>query len=215
MDSKFRKLKTVASFAIFIGVAFATGQSAVAQKAKDTQATQAPQAAQPINAKIVNTEAEPVPVTGVVRVGNQNDSPLPVTGTVSVSNAGNSPLLVRDVDNAARQPFRVNLFPQVLAGSQHGTASFQLPAGRMLVIEYVSGIANTRSDLDLDYLLVGDNGAFGHFLFLTKTSITSDQVSTPLHMAAFGSLHVDLQRHATEGSANAIFVISGWLVDAP
>jgi hypothetical protein len=52
------------------------------------------------------------------------------------------PLLVRDVDNAARQPFQAELCTQVpLGGPFCGTkpSSVAVPADRRLVIEYASG----------------------------------------------------------------------------
>jgi hypothetical protein len=77
----------------------------------------------PQNVKVVNTESEPVPVTG----------------TVSVSNLGGTPLPVRDVDNPARQPFQASIIEPPL-----GTPNpvfFTVPAGKRLVIEYVSAEA--------------------------------------------------------------------------
>ena len=72
----------------------------------------------PSDVKVVNTTAEPVPVTGTINVGNLGTSPLPVhvvntpvqpatvTGTVNVTNAGNDPLIVRE---AARIPFQISV----------------------------------------------------------------------------------------------------------
>lgn len=85
----------------------------------------------PINVKVINTESEPVPVSGTINVGNLGSSPLPVTGTVNVGNLGDSPLPVRDVDNPAWQPVRFS-------------SSFTVPAGKRLVIEYVSAAYSTE-----------------------------------------------------------------------
>jgi len=56
---------------------------------------------------------------------NVVNTPLPVTGTISVGNLGDSPLPVRDVDNPTRQPV-------------HFGIQYTVPAGKRLVIEYIS-----------------------------------------------------------------------------
>lgn len=71
-----------------------------------------------------------------VKVINSPSQPVPVTGTVSVSNLGDSPLPVRDVDNPASQPLQANIIevpPQI-----PNPVLFTVPAGKRLVIEYVS-----------------------------------------------------------------------------
>lgn len=75
---------------------------------------------------------------------NVVNTPLPVTGTVSVSNLASSPLTVSDVDNPARQPLQANIIevpPQI-----PNPILFTVPAGKRLVIEYVSADiqANTQ-----------------------------------------------------------------------
>lgn len=71
-----------------------------------------------------------------VKVINSPSEPVPVTGTVSVSNLGGTPLPVRDVDNPARQPFQANIIeaPPFIPNP----VFFTVPAGKRLVIEYVS-----------------------------------------------------------------------------
>src|SRR5436309_709952 len=62
------------------------------------------------------------------------------TPNVNVANTTASPVLVRDVDNVARQPFRA----QVVGGFADGASTTgditiaTVPAGKRLVIEYVS-----------------------------------------------------------------------------
>jgi hypothetical protein len=51
---------------------------------------------------------------------------------VKVTNSSAEPVPTRDVDNSARQPFTVGLV-------SFNNNTFQVPAGKRLVIEYVSG----------------------------------------------------------------------------
>jgi hypothetical protein len=73
------------------------------------QKSQAAPAAPTLNVNVVNTESEPVPVSGTVNVGNLGANPVPV----------------RDLNNPARQPVFIN-------------GSYTVPAGKLLTIEYVS-----------------------------------------------------------------------------
>ena len=57
---------------------------------------------------------------------------------VSVINTPAEPVPMRDVDNPARQPFHLQMF-----GDNN---SFTVPAGKRLVIEFVSGRIHTNSD---------------------------------------------------------------------
>ena len=103
MNRKLTKLhlEFVASFALILGTALLAAQSVVAQKAKSTQAIQAPQAARPIDAKIVNTEAEPVPVTGTLTVGNTVNTQIAIpAGAFSAVNQGTGVLSLSGPDPA-------------------------------------------------------------------------------------------------------------------
>jgi hypothetical protein len=71
-----------------------------------------------------------------VKVINSPSEPVPVTGTVSVSNLGGAPLPVRDVDNAARQPFQAKIIDVPIGIPD--PIFFTVPAGKRLVIENVS-----------------------------------------------------------------------------
>ena len=185
------------------------------------QAVAGQRAPQPISAKIVNTEAEPVPVTGSIRVGNQTENPLPVAGTVSVNNSSTGPLLVRDVDNHSREPFQRRLFVTILPGEGRGTASTQLPDGKMLITEYVSARAGGSSLDEIEYLIVANGSGFEHFLFLTRASPSSllFQASASIRMHSTGSLHVAVQRVASfapvDRTTHGVVHVSGWLVNCP
>lgn len=79
---------------------------------------------------VVNT---PLPVTGTVDIGN---TPLPVTiaGDTTVSGT----VKTQDVDNPARQPWQHKFTLPVSEGTVVTCDSADVPAGKLLVIEYVS-----------------------------------------------------------------------------
>jgi hypothetical protein len=99
----------------------------------------------------------PLPVTGSVgltpgsAVTIDNPLPIPVTGrvdlipggTVTIDNSATSPVLVRDVDEAAKEPFQESvqdlIYPNTQLGAAVGLESLgTVPAGKRLVIEHVS-----------------------------------------------------------------------------
>jgi len=83
-------------------------------------------------------QAQGPPVTFNSRVVNTAADPIPVTGAVNVSIAGNDPLPVRVVDAATATPFQVFIMrnPGVIG---FPFTPFTVPADKRLVIEYVSG----------------------------------------------------------------------------
>jgi len=76
--------------------------------------------------RVVNTTAEPVPVT------LQSPNPVPVTLQGSATIDTTNPIPVRDVDRQPQQPVQFSLFIP-------GPSSYTVPAGKRLVVEYVSG----------------------------------------------------------------------------
>jgi hypothetical protein len=95
-----------------------------------------------INVHVVNT---PLPVQGTVNVGNFPASStvsgsVSITGTpdVKVTNTASAPVLTRDVDNPALQPFQNVRVISTPAGLLGGDETFTVPAGKRLVIEFVS-----------------------------------------------------------------------------
>jgi hypothetical protein len=115
--------------------------------------------------KVVNTTAEPVPVTGSV-TGS-------VTGTVTVANTRATPIFITEV---AREAFAETLC--VGSDCPEGIpASFGPPAGRRFVIEQIAGQTFGDSQCALDALLNGRT--YRHFLsdadvFITPTRIYAD-----------------------------------------
>jgi hypothetical protein len=90
---------------------------------------------------------------------SSDQPPLPVleenkdaTGNIKVHEQGTA--TVRSADNPARQPFRRVLQIGLDGGALGGKADFIVPAGKRLVIEYVSAAGNTPvgQGVDVDIL---------------------------------------------------------------
>src|SRR5438132_1082570 len=62
----------------------------------------------------------------------------PTPTDVNVVNPTNSPVPVRDVDTAARIPFFANIQLVAMPGELEKSASVDIPAGKMLVVEFTS-----------------------------------------------------------------------------
>src|SRR6266498_1313751 len=107
--------------------------------------------------KVVNTPAEPVPVTGTTTITGDvtlapgtsvatNNTPTVNVGnipTVQVGNPVDAPVPVRDTENPARQPYQTSFNPRI--------ADFPtVPDGKLFVIEYVSGRILTETPLGTD-----------------------------------------------------------------
>jgi hypothetical protein len=79
-------------------------------------------------------QSSPVPVSGSVSITG--------TPTVSLANDATSPWLVRDVDRPAAQPFNyyatLTWAPSFLFANADKSQTFTVPAGKRLVIEFVS-----------------------------------------------------------------------------
>jgi len=99
------------------------------------------------NVNVANTPSVSVTNTPTVNVGNTpsvnvaNTATVQVSGTpsVEVKNDVSSPVITRGADEPARQPF--SLFQScstTAGGTQICTTSFNVPANKALVIEYVS-----------------------------------------------------------------------------
>jgi hypothetical protein len=176
-------------------------QTAFGQKVREPEAQPSP-LPPPINAIIVNTPAQSVPVTGTVNVGNLGASPLPVTGTVNVGNLGDNPLPVRDVDNPVRQP--VQFTGQC---SQTGRLfclmfSYQVPAGKRLVIEYVSISANAPAGQVVAWGISTNVGGRQVAHFLPNTSPAAE------FFEPFAQMGVPVQLYADPDPDNPVLMIA-------
>jgi hypothetical protein len=119
-----------------------------------------------------------------------HDSTLQGNGTAASPLAVASPLLVRDLDNPARQPFQTTV--EAPSGTPSGTLIpiVTVPAGKVLVLEFISGLINVPTNrLATAVLLIQEGTApmFHHRLLLTKigaaaSTIDAYGVSPPFRM---------------------------------
>jgi hypothetical protein len=175
--------------------------------------------------KVVNTPAEPVPVTGTTTITGDvtlapgtsvaiNNSP-----TVHVGNAPDAPVPGRDVDNPARQPFQRSMsFP----------ASFTVPSGKRLVIEVFSARVSFPEPCRLsDLYLVTVTGGQTAFYYHSPTTIEPVLLPRAVVVNQQTRIYADPGTSVTVNAERACFLggtfddyigtatISGYLVDVP
>jgi hypothetical protein len=142
---------------------------------------------------------------------------------VNVINPTNSPVPVRDVDNAARQPFQSHIQCS-LDGTNSCDGTITAPSGKELVIEFVSIDLFADSGV-MAYppnLAVPQNGSQEVYFFPLALQIDDGSEAvfvgahqTRLYAAASGEvqLHCAVAQSVSLGACNA--TISGYLVDLP
>jgi len=158
--------------------------------------------------------AEPTPMQPRIKPGPQD---------VNVINPRSSPVPVRDVDNAARQPFQSHIQCS-LNGTSACEGTVTAPIGKELVIEFVSIDLFADSGV-LAYpprLAVPQGGSQELYFFPLPQQIDdgSEVVfvgvhQTRLYVAPSGEvqLHCALSRSVSLGACSV--TISGYLVDVP
>lgn len=160
--------------------------------------------------KVVNTSAEPVPVTGAVGLA-----------------LGNEPIPVQVVDDfAARNPFSRTFVRDFDFGSAGLRLEIEVPEGKRLVIEHVSVRATlpvgqkiriTLGTLVTAYDFVATT--VGTFPFFDSHSNPVEQdvlvASEQVRLYADRDVVFELDRNNAFGEGKAIMSISGYLVDAP
>jgi hypothetical protein len=103
----------------------------------------------PVLTRAQKSDAAPPPPTLDVKVVNAASEPVPVSGTVNIGNLGVDPLPVRDLNNPARQPVFLN-------------GSYTVPAGKRLVIEYVSLAIEAPTQCQALIAAVSSSGSLLH-----------------------------------------------------
>jgi hypothetical protein len=142
---------------------------------------------------------------------------------VNVINPTSNPVPVRDVDNAARQPFQSHIQCS-LNGTSACEGTMTAPIGKELVIEFVSIDLFADSGV-LAYpprLAVSQGGSQELYFFPLPQQIDDGSEAvfvgvhqTRLYVAPSGEvqLHCALSRSVSLGACNA--TISGYLVEVP
>ncbi|WP_182378937.1 hypothetical protein [Nocardioides sp. WS12] len=169
-----------------------------------------------LNVFITNDAAHPVPVSGSVAVNNTGANAVPVTGDVGVSGS------VSVADD--REPFetRVNLTD---AGTTLDTGNFQVPAGKRLVVEFISASVNVPSGQTPLLSANASTGGLGFPIPVALQGVGNGNAfyngATPvLDFADPGSYYViSLERQlpaggAVTGDGGGYVYVSGYLIPA-
>ncbi len=191
-----------------------------------------------INVNVVNSPANPVPVTGSVSVTGAVTGT--VTGTVGlapgasvlIDNTVGDPVRVRNVNDAI-QPIQARSSCLVNALGCLPTI-YTVPAGKRLVIEYASmnvcvlpgqsatlSIATTVGGQSVFHYLNGTPPAAGPGTASIgcNSGLPSSEVATGQQVKIYADpgtfVVLTGSRNSTVGSANFQFSISGYLVDVP
>ena len=141
-------------------------------------------------------------------------------------------VLVRDVDNPATQPFAMDFDLQFPAGSSavgfpgdpSGSASFTVPAGKRLVIEFATaicglpagqkcrlGILESESGVDVKH----DLAVNAHETWGGVTEILTATQPMRIYIEPQGSVFVFGRRSDITGTGTLDFSLSGYFVDVP
>lgn len=188
--------------------------------------------------RVINTTTEPVPTVaqGTTAIaGNVNITSMPTvkaqqfgswnvditnTPSVQVGNTATNPVQVRDVDSPARQPFQKGIAVTIPAGTGFESAFFQVPAGKRLVIEYVSNDGSS-SPLQMRIATVVASEEVVHRFVTTRLE---NGIYSPIFvMSQQTRLYADPGTYVTvvlmtPGNQSASLfgvAISGYLVDVP
>jgi hypothetical protein len=135
-----------------------------------------------------------------------------------------SPVLVRDVDNAVRNPVVAQTFDCVLPdGVLDGTTTIgdAVPSGKLLVIETLTGSATPRTgqravlqmSITTAGTLVGVQLPLALQAPSSGTDFYSGNVPVRLYVDSGTTPKVFCSRNATTGTANFSVTYSGYLVD--
>ncbi len=166
----------------------------------------------PSDVKVVNTSSQPVPTV----VTN--------TPTVKIKTDTDNPVYVRDVDNPAREAFQQDVtFTLPDNFSEVCSPLTAVPAGKRLVIEYVSGKAtfpaadqklrnmSIRTTLNgnqvYHYLAPMATGIFNEYVAAQQVRLYADGNTLPHICVSRGTLN--------DGIVTVQASVSGYLVDMP
>ncbi len=181
---------------------------------------------------VVNTAAEPVPVTGTIAGGTVQAQQggtwnVGITGTPTflVGNASSEPLPTRDMDHPARQPFQRFLVDEIDDGELNAgdRISFAVPADKRLVIEYVSfiGVMPTGQKLRVRFDVQSGGGANHHLTVSNEGTFqggTEDHKASQQMRAYAGpgtTVYIRVARNIASGRGSFNVSVSGYLVDLP
>ena len=135
---------------------------------------------------------------------------------VTIVNSAAAPALTEDVTNPALQPFQKALLP-FSSTSNQGSASFTVPAGKELVIEYTSSQAQDLAGGAATMILYTVAGGVesGYLVFNVVTNIS--QINQQVRIYADPGTTVEAFEVNASGATHCggYIAISGHLVDVP
>jgi hypothetical protein len=145
---------------------------------------------------------------------------------VFVTNTPDDPVPVRDVDLSRRELYQATYGGALAEGEANGClASFEVPAGKRLMVEYVTLLADARTDQAVTFSLAitnSDNTAYVHHAINAHRTepgslwyIASDPLKAYGGPGSLVCLSVSRNASPTDGLVNASFTVSGYLVDVP
>ena len=157
-------------------------------------------------------------------------APAPSTANVNVVNTATNPVPVRDVANA-KQPFHILASVTIPSTTESASTSFTVPAGKRLVIEFVSGYNTlaTGQKLRAVNVLTWVSGQFNrHYVSIlhgAPFNIGNEEfvISQPMKVYADGGpdtpVQVSFFREFAIGGPHTettvLLTISGYLEDMP
>jgi hypothetical protein len=136
---------------------------------------------------------------------------------VNVTNTETAPVLTRDVDNSARQTFQHQVDLTFINGQSQVATELAVPAGKILVIEYVSGLAKFGSPVVDGEIgtFRGGQTVFHHFAFSSSRngliSIAGQQLRA--YADGFGGFQIIVEREGNQGQQDVRISVTGYLID--
>jgi hypothetical protein len=132
-----------------------------------------------------------------------HDTTLTGNGTPALPLGVASPLLVRDLDNPARQPFQTTI--EAPSGTPSGTLIpiVTVSAGKVLVLEFISGLINVPTNRFATAVLLIQEGAtpvFHHRLLLTKIGAAASTID------AYG-VHPPFRMYVKSGQTISLIIL--------
>lgn len=155
----------------------------------------------------------------------KHDNTLVGDGTLASPLGVSSPLEIRDLDNPARQPFQATRTCTAVAQGAGCSFAIGVPAGKRLVIEYVSLLALQPAGqvvlFEIETLI--NNVSVRHRLPISAPAInmfnTGSQTSIGQQVRLYAdpetAFSVSASRAPSAGEATFFFSVSGYLVNVP
>jgi hypothetical protein len=150
------------------------------------------------------------------------------TPNVNVVNTTASPVPVRDVDNPARQPFQAQVVGGRVADGASTTGDIPIttvPAGKLLIIDYVSVFGRILSGQKLNHVsVINSTVQYGGLQISPQGSnadgsrdyfVASQLVRMDFSHSGVVSVLGERDSNLVENPSSVTFTISGYFVDCP